>query len=99
MFNNARYVTSGIAAEIPEPLQLMLWSMIETMVVEKKDYLQVFELDIGLDNKQPIQKITHTQEVPVYKKEYYLKSDIPMKEKIFVIDDETHSTMLLASEY
>lgn len=100
MFNNARYVTSGIAAEIPEPLQIMLWSMIDTMVVEKKDYLQVFELEaIGLDSKQPIQKITHRQEVPVYKKEYYLKSDFPMKKKIFIIDDETHSTMLLASEY
>ena len=100
MFNNARYVTSGIAAEIPELLQIMLWSMIETMVVEKKDYLQVFELEaIGIGNKQPLQKITHTQEVPAYKKEYYLKSDLPKKEKIFVIDDETHSTMLLASEY
>ena len=78
----------------------MLWSLIYTMVTEKKDYLQVFDLEaIGIDSMQPLQKITHTQEVPVYKKEYYLKSEFPVNEKIFVIDDETHSTMLFASEY
>ena len=46
------------------------------------------------------QKIAHIQEEPEYKREYLLNSDIPIFiGKIFVIDDKTHSTMLLASEY
>ena len=28
-----------------------------------------------------------------------LNSDKPVTEKVFVIDDETHSTMILANEY
>ena len=60
-----------------------------------KDYLQVFYL--SAENGR--QKIKHIQEVPEYTKEYYLNSDKPVTEKVFVIDDETHSTMILANEY
>ena len=46
------------------------------------------------------QKITHTQEEPEYRMEYLISSDAPIfVGKIFVIDDETHVTMLLAEEY
>ena len=60
-----------------------------------KDYLQVFSL--SADGEKQIVK--HTQEVPVYNKEYVFEFENPVAEKIFVIDDETHTTMLLASEY
>ena len=46
------------------------------------------------------QKIEHIQEDPCYKREYLLQTDTPLLVcKIFVIDDGTHSTMLLAEEY
>ena len=65
-------------------------------MVAPKDYLQVFELNIE-DGKQ---KVIHAQEVPEYKAEYLFSIDTPLFcGKIFVIDDETHSTMLLAEEY
>ena len=60
-----------------------------------KDYLQVFSL--SADGEKQIVK--HTQEVPVYNKEYVFEFENPVAEKIFVIDDETHTTMLLAEEY
>ena len=51
----------------------------------------------GFDGKQ---KITHIQEEPEYKREYLLQTDASIFiGKIFVIDDEAHSTMLLAEEY
>ena len=75
-----------------------------------KDYLQIFNCTI-FDGKQ---KITHIQEVPEYKREYLLGVDTSFFSaknlsgsdvhnvfvgKIFAIDDDTHSTMLLAEEY
>ena len=45
------------------------------------------------------QKIVHTQEQPPYEKEYILLTDEIVTEKVFVIDDETHHTFLLAEEY
>ena len=46
-----------------------------------------------------VQKIVHTQEQPPYEKEYILLTDEIVTEKVFVIDDETHHTFLLAEEY
>ena len=60
-----------------------------------KDYLQVFSL--SSDNGR--QRIIHSQEIPEYQKEYVLNVGSPVTEKIFVIDNQTHSTMLLAKEY
>ena len=46
------------------------------------------------------QKIAPIQEQHEYFKEYLLIADTPIFiGKIFVIDDETHSTMLLVNEY
>ena len=41
----------------------------------------------------------HTQEEPPYERIFTFPSDYPITAKIFVIDDETHTTMLLAEEY
>ena len=95
MFNNQRYVTRGISNELPLMLQIILWGLIDTMEVAEKDYLQVF----CLSNESGKQKITHSQEQPEYSKEYLFPSEEPITAKIFVIDDETHTTMLLAEEY
>lgn len=61
-----------------------------------KDYLQVFSLTV--ENGKA--KIKHSQEDPDYQKEYSLNVDAPFfAGKIFVIDDKSYSTMLLANEY
>ena len=60
MFNNQRYVTRGITNTVPLVTQIILWDCIDSMKVERKDYLQVFKLVANGSNQQ----VTHTQEEP-----------------------------------
>ena len=94
MFKNKLFISSGVSRRIPPILQLIMWNLICKMPVDK-DYLQVFSLSCAGGR----QKIIHTQEIPEYSKEYVFITDKPITTKIFVIDDKTHSTMLLANEY
>lgn len=95
MFDNQRYVTRGIIERIEPVCQLMLWNMIDSLDI-KKDYLQVFLLVW----KNGVLTITHSQEQPFYKKVYtYPCKSAEKTEKIFVIDSEEYSIMLLAEEY
>jgi hypothetical protein len=97
-----RYITRGVNSEIPMEIQLLIWNSIDERVKsdEKTDYLQVFKFRV---EDSGVFSIIHTQEQPEYKKEI----SIMMKEQyssiigktIFVIDDMTHSTALLAREY
>ena len=94
MFNNKRYLSRGVCDTIPIELQLFMWSCIDHLP-EESDYLQVFDLEkVGC-----MQSITHRAEQPEHHKEYLLTSEKPIIEKIYVIDDSDHSTMILASEY
>lgn len=94
-FKNKRFVTKGVVEQVSPLLQLFMWRCIDDMTA-LKDYLQVFELNIE-DGKQ---KVIHIQEQPEYKAEYLFSIDTPLFcGKIYVIDDETYSTMLLAEEY
>lgn len=95
IFQNKRLITLGVYERIPEPLQLLLWMMVDEL--EKQDYLQVFELQKTSDGVL----IYHSQEVPPYGNIVKVQCDVEFgfKEKVYIIDDETHSTMLLAEEY
>ena len=94
MFTNQRYLTCGVDSTIPSKLQLFLWDCVDRLP-EPRDYLQVFELKpVG-----NLQCITHSSEEPEYRMEYLLPSDSPITDKLYIIDDGDHSTMLLASEY
>lgn len=93
MFKNAKYLTHGVQSEIPIELQIFMWSCIEA--VPEPDYLQIFRLE----PMKTMQKIIHEQEEPEYRKEYLLKTDKLITAKIYVIDSDTYSTMLLAEEY
>ena len=94
MSETKRYLTCGVDNSIPIELQLFLWECVERMPVER-DYLQVFELKpVGC-----LQSITHSSEEPEYHMEYLLPLEVPITEKLYVIDDGDHSTMLLSSEY
>ena len=94
-FNGQRYLTQGVQAEILFELQLFMWTLIAKLS-EPKDYLQVFRLSVSEKGNQ---YIVHEQEVPAYSREYEVQTDTPINAKVYVIDDEDHSTMLLAEEY
>ncbi len=94
MFNQNRYLTRGVQAEISLELQIFMWECIDNLP-EPKDYLQVLKLEPF----ESMQRITHTSENPEYKMEYLIPSDAPITQKVYVIDDRDHSTMLLAEEY
>lgn len=96
MFDKDRYLTRGVSEEIPLEIQILLWSMIVGIKIEK-DYLQVFKIE---PIKNRLLKIEHRQEIPKYKKEHVVvNTGINSKVKIFVIDDGEYSIMMLSSEY
>jgi len=93
MFTN-KYLTCGVDSTIPIDLQLFLWECYERLP-DDRDYLQVFDLrPVGC-----MQSITHRSEQPEYHKEYLIPSDAPITQKLYIIDDGDHTTMLLAEEY
>ena len=93
MFTN-KYLTCGVDSTIPIELQLFLWECYERLP-DDRDYLQVFDLrSVGC-----MQSITHRSEQPEYHKEYLIPSDAPVTQKLYIIDDGDHTTMLLAEEY
>lgn len=94
MFTNNRYLSRGVDDTIPIELQLFMWACIDQLP-EPRDYLQIFDLEkVGT-----MQSITHRSEQPEYRKVYLLPSDTPITEKLYIIDDGDHSTMLLSNEY
>ena len=94
MFQNKRFLTRGVQAEIPMELQLFLWNCIDQLP-EERDYFQVFKLDV----RNGKQHIHHFSEQPKYSKEYMIDLANPVNQKVYVIDDTDHSTMVLAEEY
>lgn len=103
MFDNQRYLTSGVQSTLPQSIVLFLWSLIDELSQSdhKLDHLQVFNLWEDKDAMgNSLQAVRHNQEEPEYTAIYnlYLPNE-PIHAKVFVIDDTTHSTMLLAEEY
>lgn len=95
MFENQKFLTRGVENEIPSWLINLMWHMVLTMEVPRKDYLQVFIL-----TKTPTgQHIVHEQEQPPYRYELEVEYPDAVDAKVFMIDDRTYSTMLLADEY
>ncbi|MGM9551721.1 MAG: DUF960 domain-containing protein [Clostridia bacterium] len=95
MFDNKRFITRGIDENIPPLLQMLLWQLIDEMPVDSKDYLQVF----SLSEEEGKQVVVHEQEEPEYRREHKFDVGEVIEGKVFVIDDETHSTMLMNYEY
>ena len=94
MFNNQRYITRGLDSEIPFELQLFMWECIDRLP-EECDYFQIFRLE----NLDGIQRITHFSEQLEYHMEYLIPTNKPITAKVYVIDSNDYSTMLLAEEY
>ena len=98
-----RYVTCGIDERLPQELQRLIWTSVDMRVLlanEKIDYLQVFTFK-KIDDE--IFAVHHEQEQPpllnVNYTNYRPEYEEILHEKIFVIDDGDHSTMLFAYEY
>ncbi|HBG3821704.1 TPA: hypothetical protein KQC85_003146 [Clostridioides difficile] len=102
MFNKEnRYITNGVRRELPIEVILFIYEEIDELIASGKevDYLQVFNISV-IDRASGLIEIEHSQEVPLYKKTMFinnkeLKEDI----KIFAIDENDHSVILLSSEY
>ena len=94
MFDNQRYITRGIIDMIPLELQLFMWDCVDRMP-EPKDYFQVFELN----DLRSMQHIVHKSEQPEYKMNYFIPTSKALTAKVYIIDSEEYSTMLLAEEY
>lgn len=100
---NNRYITCGIDERLPQELQQYIWMSVDiqkTFCKEELDYLQVFTFrKLGDD----VLAITQSQERPekttTHYIEYKQEHEKIINEKIFVIDDGDHSTMLFAYEY
>ena len=95
MFNNSRYITKGINEELPLSIQILLWSLVDSLLIEK-DYLQIFNIKVIRGN---LLEITHSQEKPVYTQIIQAVGDIDRNMKVYIIDDGEYSTMLFAEEY
>jgi hypothetical protein len=71
-----------------------MWDCVDRMP-EPKDYFQIFELsDLG-----SMQRIVHKSEQPEYKMNYFIPTSKALTAKVYIIDSEEYSTMLLAEEY
>lgn len=100
-FNGSKYMTKGVQEGIHMEIQMKLWLMIETMLKKKGslDYLQIFNLSCEVKDGRKYQKVVHSQEQPKFKYSILYETEKTVTEKVYVIDDKSHITMLLVSEY
>ena len=103
LFDNQKYITQGIIESIPDGMIAILFGLIDRLKSKMEvDYLQVFNISSKKENGLCVYIIKHSQEQPLYNEEIEVATldDTTIEDcKIFVIDDVTHSTMLLADEY
>lgn len=102
LFNGPKYKTQGVDLHVSETIQTAIWNYISTRKDSGNiplDYLQVFTLRSKKEGPVTMQIIECSQEVPPYKFSISFPSNAPIEDKIFVIDDVDHQTMLLAREY
>lgn len=96
-----RYITKRVQEELPIEVILFLYNEIDELIDSNKeiDYLQVFNISV-IDKNSGLLEITHSQEIPVYKKTIFINNkEIKSDTKIFVIDEQLNSIMMIASEY
>lgn len=100
-FDGNKYITSGIEAEIPLAIQIMMFESLALM--ERKagelDRLQVFRLTTTEKDGTFLLNIRHEQEIPEASMDYFMPVDEAVNAKVYIIDDVDYVTMLLAEEY
>ncbi len=101
-FDSQKYITSGVRERIPLEILLMMFGSIEFMRRKtdgELDYLQLFTLETVGEDGNYLLSIRHEQEVPEAKIDIVVSVADPINEKVYIIDDVDHVTMLLAEEY
>lgn len=101
LFRGHQYKTSGVDHYVPQEVQLAIWSYIDSRRNQQIpfDYLLVFELKPSQKDGVKMQLIDCHQEVPEHRDEISVICEEPISEKLFLIDDIDHVTLLLATEY
>lgn len=99
-----RYITIGVNEQVPKEMQLRCWQLIDGKVKKLElelDYLQIFEFN--QDDQRKTITIIHRQEEPFFvdSHECRITNDLTSFQikKLWIIDDQTHQTMLLPEEY
>lgn len=100
-----RYITRGIASNLPETLQQQLWKMVshrehEQSKDEVADYFHIFQFNMYNDQLY----IKHKQERPDYVKIHKTNYKKPLNiNKVYVIREDdvgfSYYVMLLPEEY
>ena len=86
-----RYITCGIDQRLPQDLQRLIWTSIDARILFSNEKIDGV---LALHHEQeqpPMLNVHYTNYRPEYEE--------ILHEKIFVIDDGDHSTMLFAYEY
>ncbi|MBJ6360905.1 DUF960 family protein [Paenibacillus sp. GCM10012307] len=97
-----RCATKGIHDVLPQSMKLKLFEYVDRQVSSglDMDYLQIFEFSTKVINSKYHQCIVHRQEVPLRSVEYTIcDTDAPLDLTVWIVDEETHATMLLPEEY
>jgi hypothetical protein len=102
LFSGNKYVTHHAHDVLPVELQLLLWDLIE--VARRKvqlDYLQIFHLEEVKEGNMNAghQRIVHIQEEPSYRLKINVSINSPITGKVYVADERTHATMMMAEDY
>lgn len=96
-----RYVTKAVNEELNIEIQVLLWELLDSIAVKRKDkmdYLQVFEIVIDGNNI----KIINRQEQPAMKEELAIMEQGSMGIEdiiVWIIDDLEYQTMLFPKDY
>lgn len=101
-FDSQKYITSVVRERIPLEIQLMMFNSIGFMKEKTEgelDYIQVFRLETIVKDGNYLLNIRHEQEMPEAKLDIMVPVSEPINEKVYVIDDVDHVTMLLTEEY
>ncbi len=105
-FDKDKYVTRGVESVVHPVLQHLLWMCVMVQVAKgmKCDYLQVFDnFKREIIDGEDLLVFTHFQEVPkrkeIHKTPFHMEYADVIGKKLYIIDDISHSTMLLCNEY
>lgn len=100
-FDNDAYMTRGFSETIPPELQITLFNILKSKKSSENelDYLQVVKLTKKQIGESLFQEIVWQQEQPPTSDKMLLPCKEAVTCKVFIIDDETHHTYLLAEEY
>lgn len=94
-FNGEKLVSKNVLDNVPLLLQQILWNLVETMDVSKKNYVQSFDLSV----EDGYQKIIHTQYTGHYKKAYIVKTPMDcILDTIQIRDDKDECAMMFQFE-